>query len=76
MSFELGDAFQFDWSCEYVFVGGLRRRLDAESTALFGLGFQGATRSGYTIMVPTEVLDEAQAQQQKGEVAPALARHS
>ena len=32
-----------------------------ESTALFGLGFQGATRSGYTIMVPTEVLDEAQA---------------
>lgn len=27
MSFELGDAFQFDWSCEYVFVGGIRRRL-------------------------------------------------
>lgn len=32
-----------------------------ESTALFGLGFQGATRSGYTVMVPSEVLDEAQA---------------
>jgi len=32
-----------------------------ESTALFGLGFQGATRSGYTVMVPTEVLGEAQA---------------
>jgi len=30
-----------------------------ESTALFGLGFQGATRSGYTVMVPTEVLGEA-----------------
>ena len=28
MSFELGDAFQFDWSCEYVFVAGLRRRLE------------------------------------------------
>lgn len=28
MSFELGDAFQFDWSCEYAFVEGLRRRLE------------------------------------------------
>lgn len=28
MSYELGDAFQFDWSCEYLFVGGLRRRLE------------------------------------------------
>ncbi len=28
LSFELGEAFQFDWSCEYVFVGGLRRRLE------------------------------------------------
>ena len=27
LSFALGEAFQFDWSCEYVFVGGLRRRL-------------------------------------------------
>lgn len=26
--FEHGEAFQFDWSCEYVFVGGLRRRLE------------------------------------------------
>lgn len=26
--FELGEAFQFDWSCEYVFIGGLRRRLE------------------------------------------------
>ena len=25
MSFEMGEAFQFDWSCEYLFVGGLRR---------------------------------------------------
>lgn len=28
MSYELGEAFQFDWSCEYVFIGGLRRRLE------------------------------------------------
>lgn len=28
MSFEYGDAFQFDWSCEYVFICGLRRRLE------------------------------------------------
>ena len=28
LSFELGEAFQFDWSCEYLFVGGLRRRLE------------------------------------------------
>lgn len=34
MSFDLGDAFQFDWSCEYVFVGGLRRRLEVAHTKL------------------------------------------
>ncbi|MGN6580320.1 MAG: IS21 family transposase, partial [Bordetella sp.] len=28
LSFELGEAFQFDWSTEYAFVGGLRRRLE------------------------------------------------
>ena len=28
MAFEYGEAFQFDWSCEYVFVGGLRKRLE------------------------------------------------
>lgn len=28
LSFELGEAFQFDWSCEYLFIGGLRRRLE------------------------------------------------
>lgn len=32
-----------------------------ESTAIFGLGFQGATISGYTVMVPTEALEEARA---------------
>ena len=28
LHFDLGEAFQFDWSCEYAFVGGLRRRLE------------------------------------------------
>jgi len=28
LRFELGEAFQFDWSCEYAFVGGQRRRLE------------------------------------------------
>lgn len=34
LHFELGEAFQFDWSCEYVFVGGLRRRLEVAHTKL------------------------------------------
>jgi DNA replication protein DnaC len=34
LSFGLGEAFQFDWSCEYVFVGGLRRRLEVAHVKL------------------------------------------
>lgn len=34
LSFALGEAFQFDWSCEYVFVAGLRRRLEVAHTKL------------------------------------------
>ena len=34
MSFEMGDAFQFDWSCEYVVIGGLRKRLEVAHTKL------------------------------------------
>ena len=34
LKFQLGDAFQFDWSTEYAFVGGLRRRLDLAHTKL------------------------------------------
>lgn len=26
LAFELGEAFQFDWSCEYACIAGLRRR--------------------------------------------------
>lgn len=32
MSFGLGNALQFDWSCEYVFVAGLRQRLQVAHT--------------------------------------------
>ena len=28
MRFQAGEAFQFDWSCEYAMIGGLRRRLE------------------------------------------------
>lgn len=34
LSFALGEAFQFDWSVEYLFVGGLRRRLEVAHTKL------------------------------------------
>lgn len=28
LTFPHGEAFQFDWSCEYAWIGGLRRRLE------------------------------------------------
>ena len=34
MAFALGEAFQFDWSCEYAFIGGIRRRLEVAHTKL------------------------------------------
>jgi transposase len=34
LTFALGEAFQFDWSCEYAFVGGLRRRLEVAHVKL------------------------------------------
>ncbi len=34
LKFALGEAFQFDWSTEYAFVGGLRRRLEVAHTKL------------------------------------------
>lgn len=34
LAFEPGEAFQFDWSVEYVFVGGLRRRLEVAHVKL------------------------------------------
>lgn len=32
-----------------------------ESSAIFGVGFQGATSHGYTVMVPSDALEEARA---------------
>lgn len=34
LTFQLGEAFQFDWSTEYAFVGGQRRRLELAHTKL------------------------------------------
>lgn len=34
LTFELGEAFQFDWSCEYAVIGGLRRRLEVAHVKL------------------------------------------
>jgi transposase len=34
LKFQLGEAFQFDWSTEYGFIGGLRRRVDLAHTKL------------------------------------------
>lgn len=34
LSFEMGEAFQFDWSCEYAVIGGLRRRLEVAHAKL------------------------------------------
>jgi transposase len=32
LRFKHGEAFQFDWSCEYTFIGGLRRRIELAHT--------------------------------------------
>lgn len=34
LRFEPGDAFQFDWSCEYAVIGGVRRRLEVAHAKL------------------------------------------
>jgi len=48
LAFELGEAFQFDWSCEYAFVGGLRRRLEVAHTKL------AASRAFWLVAYPTQ----------------------
>jgi len=48
MSFELGEAFQFDWSCEYAFVGGLRRRLEVAHMKL------AASRAFWLVAYPAQ----------------------
>lgn len=34
LAFEPGEAFQFDWSGEYAFIGGVRRRLEVAHVKL------------------------------------------
>ena len=34
LKFKPGEAFQFDWSTEYTFIGGLRRRVELAHTKL------------------------------------------
>ena len=48
LAFELGEAFQFDWSCEYVFVGGLRRRLEVAHAKL------AASRAFWLVAYPSQ----------------------
>lgn len=48
LTFGLGEAFQFDWSCEYVFVGGLRRRLEVAHTKL------AASRAFWLVAYPSQ----------------------
>jgi len=48
MKYQLGEAFQFDWSTEYAFVGGLRRRLDVAHTKLC------ASRAFWLTAYPTQ----------------------
>lgn len=48
MKYQLGEAFQFDWSTEYAFVGGLRRRLEVAHTKLC------ASRAFWLTAYPTQ----------------------
>lgn len=48
LKFALGEAFQFDWSTEYAFVGGLRRRLEVAHTKLC------ASRAFWLVAYPTQ----------------------
>ncbi|TCF96487.1 hypothetical protein BZM26_37335 [Paraburkholderia strydomiana] len=47
-AFEYGEAFQFDWSCEYVFIGGLRRRVEVAHLKL------AASRAFWLVAYPTQ----------------------
>jgi transposase len=48
LTFALGEAFQFDWSCEYLFVGGLRRRLEVAHVKL------AASRAFWMVAYPSQ----------------------
>ena len=48
LAFEPGEAFQFDWSCEYAFIGGLRRRLEVAHVKF------NASRAFWLVAYPTQ----------------------
>ena len=48
LTFALGEAFQFDWSCEYAFIGGLRRRLEVAHVKLC------ASRAFWVVAYPSQ----------------------
>ena len=48
LSFDLGDAFQFDWSCEYVFIGG------TAPTTGGGAHQAGAVRAFWLVAYPAQ----------------------
>ena len=48
LTFALGEAFQFDWSCEYAFIGGLRRRLEVAHIKLC------ASRAFWVVAYPSQ----------------------
>ena len=59
LQFALGEAFQFDWSCEYAVIGGLRKRLEVAHIKL------AASRAFWLVAYPTqshEMLFDAHAQ--------------
>jgi transposase len=48
LKFAHGEAFQFDWSTEYAFIGGLRRRVDLAHTKLC------ASRAFWLVAYPSQ----------------------
>ena len=48
LHFAMGDAFQFDWSCEYAVIGGIRRRLEVAHVKL------ASSRVFWLVAYPTQ----------------------
>ena len=48
LHFAIGDAFQFDWSCEYAVIGGIRRRLEVAHVKL------ASSRVFWLVAYPTQ----------------------
>ena len=48
LTFSHGEAFQFDWSCEYAWIGGLRQRLEVAHCKL------ASSRAFWLVAYPTQ----------------------